>query len=97
MPDGLNDDGRIWKKIISLHLRQGIKNVTPTVATKEKENKRPQAKCPPTFEMSICGDYVYNIYVKPDMCPQDTDVPALCREKDGTVIKYWICQIPIGP
>ena len=31
---------------------------------KEAHNKRPQAKCPPTFEMSICGEYVYNICEK---------------------------------
>ena len=29
-----------------------------------KPNKRPQAKCPPTCEMSVCGEYVYNMYVK---------------------------------
>ena len=27
-------------------------------------NKRPKAKCTPTFEMSIRDEYVYNIYVK---------------------------------
>ena len=27
-------------------------------------NKRPEAKCPPTCEMSVCGQYVYNMYVK---------------------------------
>ena len=27
-------------------------------------NKRPQAKCPPTCEMSVYGEYVYNMYVK---------------------------------
>ena len=26
-------------------------------------DKRPQAKCPPTCEMSVCGEYV-NMYVK---------------------------------
>ena len=26
--------------------------------------KRPQAKCPPTVEMSMCGEYVYDMYVK---------------------------------
>ena len=26
-----------------------------------KYNKRPQAKCPPTCEMSVCGEYVYNM------------------------------------
>ena len=25
--------------------------------------KRPQAKCPQKFEMSVCGEYVHNIYV----------------------------------
>ena len=29
-----------------------------------KKNKRPQAKCLQKFEMSICGEYVYNMYVK---------------------------------
>ena len=28
------------------------------------QNKRSQAKCPPTCEMSVCGEYVYNMYVK---------------------------------
>ena len=27
-------------------------------------NKRPQGKCPPTCEMSVYGEYVYNMYVK---------------------------------
>ena len=27
------------------------------------KNKRPQAKCPPTFEISVCGECVYNMYV----------------------------------
>ena len=31
---------------------------------KGKRNKRPQAKCLPTCEMSVCGEYVYNMYVK---------------------------------
>ena len=29
-----------------------------------KIDKRPEAKCPPTFEMSIYDEYGYNIYVK---------------------------------
>ena len=29
-----------------------------------RKNKRPQAKCPPTCEMSVCGEYVCNMYVK---------------------------------
>ena len=29
-----------------------------------KIDKRREAKCPPTFEMSIYDEYVYNIYVK---------------------------------
>ena len=28
------------------------------------KTKRPQARCPPIYEMSVCGDYVYNKYVK---------------------------------
>ena len=27
-------------------------------------NKWPQAKCPPVCEMSVYGEYVYNMYVK---------------------------------
>ena len=26
-------------------------------------NKRPQTKCPPTFEMPVCGEYIYYIYI----------------------------------
>ena len=29
-----------------------------------KKNKRPQAKCLQKFEMSICGEYIYNMNVK---------------------------------
>ena len=28
------------------------------------KNKRLQAKCPQMCEMSVCGEYVYNMYVK---------------------------------
>ena len=31
--------------------------------TKYSFKKRQQAKCPPTFEMTVCGEYVYNMYV----------------------------------
>ena len=34
-----------------------------SVFSKRAYNKRPQAMCPLTFEMSVCGEYVYNIYV----------------------------------
>ena len=34
-----------------------------SVFSKRAYNKRPQAKCPPTFEVSVCGEYVYNIYI----------------------------------
>ena len=34
------------------------------VTHNEVSNKRPQAKCPPTCEMSVCGEYVYIMYVK---------------------------------
>ena len=27
-------------------------------------DKRPQAKCPPTCEMSVCGEYIYTMYIK---------------------------------
>ena len=33
-------------------------------STRTKANKRPQAKHPPTCEMSVCGEYVYSMYVK---------------------------------
>ena len=35
------------------------------------DNKRPQSKSPPTCEMSVCGEYVYNMYVK--KCHQRDD------------------------
>ena len=34
-------------------------------------NKRPQAKCPQTCKMSVCGEYFYNMYVKK------------CHQRDG--------------
>ena len=33
-------------------------------STRTKANKKPQAKCPPTCEMSVCGEYVYSMFVK---------------------------------
>ena len=42
--------------------------------------KRPQAKCSPTCEMSVCGEYVYNMYVK--KCHQrDGEFPPLPLSK----------------
>ena len=39
-------------------------------AGKAAKNKRPQEKCPPTCEMSLCGEYVYNMLKK-------------CHQRDG--------------
>ena len=41
-----------------------LKKVTDLSINKLSINTRPQAKCPPTCEMSVCGEYVYNMYVK---------------------------------
>ena len=38
---------------------QYTKSILDTV--KNAKNVRPEAKCPPMFEMSICGEYVYHI------------------------------------
>ena len=40
-----------------------VKVETMSFLFKCKPNKRPQAKCPPTCEMSVCGEYAYNMYV----------------------------------
>ena len=44
-----------------------------------EQDKRPQAKCPQMFEMSICGEYVYNIYVekKPSKKMANSSAPSL--------------------
>ena len=50
------------------------------------ENKRPQAKCPPTCEMSVCGEYVC-MYVK--KCHQrDDKFPPLPPLKAPPLIKH---------
>ena len=47
-------------------------------------NKRPQARCPPTCEMSVCGEYVYNVYVK-KMTSKLSPLPPI---KAPPLIKY---------
>ena len=50
-------------------------------------HKRPQAKCSPTCEMSVCGEYVYNMYVK--KCHQrDGKFPPLPPLKAPPLIKH---------
>ena len=39
------------------------------IACRNSANKRPQAKCPRTFEMSVCGDHVNNISVQNNGIP----------------------------
>ena len=54
--------------------------------TKTKVNgkdKRPQAKCPPTCEMSVFGEYVYNMYVKNYIKGMANSLPSPDQTKHG--------------
>ena len=65
----------------------------PTVfEEKIKFDKRPQAKCPLMCEMSVCGEYVYNMYVKKIPSPHPLKAPPLVKRSMGLFKKPGALQ-----